>query len=274
MLAQNVKPESEFPSATDAMGVRRYTAGPNIGQPVPGFETPRPERGGMEFSVDENGNPVVRFGGPSVPSAFGKAGESVGAKAFGAALDTADTADATLALANRARSIIEGGYDSGVFAPIVGEARRVGREFGLGDPKKVADYEEFTAINNQLAAQMLKLFGGSDTERELAISIASNIGPRFDETTNKRMLNALDQVIEMQRSKPEYIAQWTRSFGSLDAIDPQTGLGFQATWDRFLQGQLPNMLGAASDTRQQAIQQLTVEEQAELEALRAELGMQ
>lgn len=197
---------------------------------------------------------TIQIGGPAGGSVFGKSGDSTGAKAFGTALEDAGTADATLALANQARAIIEGGYNSGALAPIKGEIGRVASEFGIGNPEKTADYEQFTSINNQLAAQMLKLFGGSDTERELAISIASNIGPRFSEATNKRMLNSLDQAIAVQRQKPEFIAQWTRRNGSLDAIDPQTGLGFQATWDRFLQSNLGNLAGAGNDERQVAVE--------------------
>ena len=262
-----------YASAFDSQGVRKYTEGPDIGQPVPGFETPRTERG-MSVSLDENGNPVIVFGGPGVGSAFGKAGDSTGAKAFGTALEDAGTADATLALANQARTIIEGGYNSGALAPIKGEVGRIAAEFGFGDKEKVADYEQFTAINNQLAAQMLKLFGGSDTERELAISIASNIGPRFSEETNKRMLDALDQAIAIQRQKPEYIAQWTRRNGSLDAIDLQTGLGFQATWDRLLQSNVGNLSGAGNDQRQVAVEGaaqgvLPAEKMSRLEELRA-----
>jgi hypothetical protein len=241
---------AKFASAADATGVRKYTEGPNIGQPVPGFETPRSERGGMSVSVDENGNPVVTFGGPGVGSSFGSRGDAVGATAFGTALESAGTADTTLALANQAKAIIDGGFNSGVFAPIKGAIGQVAGEFGLGDKGATADFEQFQAINNQLAAQMLKLFGGSDTERELAISISSNIGPKFSEETNKRMLTALENTVATQRQKPEFIAQWTRRHGSLDAINPETGLGFQGTWDRYLQEQAGMYSNAASDTAQ------------------------
>lgn len=209
-----------------------------------------PQSGGMTVGVDENGNPVIQFGGPGVGSVFGKSGESTGAKAFGTALEDAGTADATLALANQAKAIIEGGYNSGIFAPIKGAIGQVAGEFGLGDKGATADFEQFQAINSQLAAQMLKLFGGSDTERELAISISSNIGPKFSEETNRRMLAALEKTVATQRQKPEFIAQWTRRHGSLDAIDQTTGLGYQATWDRYLQEQAGMYSNAASDTAQ------------------------
>ncbi len=217
------------------------------------------QSGGMQVSLDENGNPVVTFGGPGVGSAFGSRGDSVGASAFGTSLEDAGTADNTLALFNTAAGILEGGFNSGALADIRGRAGAIANDLGLGipgfsKPENVADYEQFSAINKQLAAQMLKLFGGSDTERELAISITSNIGPGMSEETNRRMIETGRQIIERQRSKPEFIAQWTRRYGSLDAINPETGLGFQATWDRYLQGQISSMSGAASDTRQVGVE--------------------
>lgn len=273
-----VKQEADYASAADATGVRRYTEGPNIGQPVPGFETPRPERGGMQVSVDENGNPVIVFGAPGQGSAFGKSGDSLGSKVFGDALDQSGTADNTLAMFNRAERILSGGYNTGALADIKGRTGAIANDLGITIPgfssgRAVADYEEFSSINKQLAAQMLKLFGGSDTERELAISISSNIGPGMGDETNRRMIEAGKQIIERQRSKPEFIAQWTRRYGSLDAINPETGLGFQATWDRFLQDEMASMTGAASDTRQVAVegaaQSWTPDKEARLKEIEA-----
>jgi hypothetical protein len=267
---------AKFASAADATGVRRYTEGPEIGQPVPGFETPRSERGGMQFSVDENGNPVVTFGGPGVGSSFGSRGDAVGATAFGTSLEDAGTADNTLALFNTAAGILDSGYNSGALADVKGRAGAIASDLGISipgfsKPENVADYEQFSAVNKQLAAQMLKLFGGSDTERELAISITSNIGPGMGEETNKRMIETGRQIIERQRSKPEFIAQWNRRYGSLDAINPETGLGFQATWDRFLQEQMATMTGAASNTRQVAVEGAAQSWTPDKEARRKEL---
>lgn len=249
-----------YASQIDALGVRKYTEGPNIGKPVPGFETPRPERGGMQFSVDENGNPVVTFGGPGVGSSFGSRGQAVGANVYSEALKEAATADNTLSLFNTAESILDRGYNSGYFANLRGTAGAIANDVGINipgfsKPENVADYEEFNTINKQLAAQMLTLFGGSDTERELAISIASNIGPSMSEETNRRMIATGKQLIERQRAKPDHIANWVKRFGSMDAIDPNTGLGYQATWDQILQQLVSNAAGAASERRQSVIEQ-------------------
>ena len=41
----------EYASAQDALGVRRYTEGPNIGQPVPGFEETRPTTPPVQLKI-------------------------------------------------------------------------------------------------------------------------------------------------------------------------------------------------------------------------------
>lgn len=60
---------AKFASAADAAGVRRYTEGPNIGQPVPGFETPRSERGGIRIGADGS----IEIGGPVDGIGYGSA---------------------------------------------------------------------------------------------------------------------------------------------------------------------------------------------------------
>ena len=59
----------QYASAADAAGVRRYTEGPDIGQPVPGFETPRAERGGIRIGADGS----IQIGGPVDGLGFGSA---------------------------------------------------------------------------------------------------------------------------------------------------------------------------------------------------------
>lgn len=226
---------------------------------------------------------TVQIGGPAGGQPLGRAGQGTNARELSAARETASTADATLQLANQARSIIEGpvnpdtgerepGFNSGALAGVRGEFGRLAGDLGFGDG--APDYEQFKAVNNQLAAQMLKLFGGSDTEKELAISMASNIGPSFSEETNRRMLDQMDAMINAQRRKPEFQAQWINRLGSLDAIDPASGLGFQGSWDRTISALDPSFAGASSPSQQAAVEAgtsgaLAPDEQSELERLRA-----
>jgi hypothetical protein len=203
---------------------------------------------------------TIMVGGPAGGgSIFGKTGDSAGASLFSGALEDADVTDTTLGYFNRAEAILNSGYDTGALAEIRGNTGAIANDLGFTVPgwssdKSVGDYEEFNTINKQLAANMLKLFGGSDTERELAIAITSNIGPRMANETNRRMIANGKRLIEIQRAKPEYIAQWTRRWQSVDAINPETGLGFQATWDRYLEEQAGGLTGAANTSRQVAVE--------------------
>lgn len=64
-----IKQEADYASAADATGVRRYTEGPNIGQPVPGFETPRAQSNGITIGPDG----TVQIGGPASGLGYGSA---------------------------------------------------------------------------------------------------------------------------------------------------------------------------------------------------------
>ncbi len=60
---------AKYASAIDATGVRRYTEGPDIGKAVPGFETPRSERGGIRIGADGS----IEIGGPVDGIGYGSA---------------------------------------------------------------------------------------------------------------------------------------------------------------------------------------------------------
>ena len=65
----------EYASAQDALGVRRYTEGPNIGQPVPGFEETRPTTPPVQVKIggglyDPNTGQIILQSGaaPTAPT--------------------------------------------------------------------------------------------------------------------------------------------------------------------------------------------------------------
>jgi len=60
---------AKYASAIDATGVRKYTEGPDIGKAVPGFETPRSERGGIRIGADGS----IEIGGPVNGIGYGSA---------------------------------------------------------------------------------------------------------------------------------------------------------------------------------------------------------
>lgn len=66
----------EYASAQDALGVRRYTEGPNIGQPVPGFEQPRPTTPPVQVQIggglyDPNTGQIILPSGPATAPTTG-----------------------------------------------------------------------------------------------------------------------------------------------------------------------------------------------------------
>ena len=70
LVSERFFPEpEEYESAQDATGVRRYTEGPNIGQPVPGFEQPRPTTPPVQVQIggglyDPNTGQIILPSGP------------------------------------------------------------------------------------------------------------------------------------------------------------------------------------------------------------------
>jgi hypothetical protein len=71
LVSKTFFPEpEEYASAQDARGVRRYTEGPNIGQPVPGFEEPRPTTSPVQLQIgggfyDPNTGQIILPSGPA-----------------------------------------------------------------------------------------------------------------------------------------------------------------------------------------------------------------
>ncbi len=183
---------------------------------------------------------------------MGRSGQSTSAGVLGDSYKAAGKTDQAYSLLKRAQDHINSPeFSSGALNRIKTGAAAIASDVpglgGLVDDKKLSGSEEFRAINNQLAAAMLEMFGGSDTEKELAISVASNVGPDIHEDTNKRMIGPALQFVETQRQKPSFQAQWIERFGGIERIDPNTGRSMQQQWDAYLQ-QEHNALFAGVDS--------------------------
>ena len=268
MLAQNVKPEGEFPSATDAMGVRRYTAGPNIGQPVPGFETPRqpaPQPSiGLQFGEGGTLTGLTYGSGPAGKSPAivqGPEGEprvspAPQQTALNQALRNLEEFEAQNLIVmddiSRAMENIDN-WSAGAMAwtkdiPVVGGITPAGQlESFLTTLEANVGFDKLQAMRE---ASPTGGALGAVTERELAFLQAVFGSMRQDQRPENLKYN-LERLRRHMAGRNERLrAAFERDFPTLT----QT-----------------------SQFRTQAnqqIQQLTVEEQAELEALRAELGMQ
>jgi hypothetical protein len=238
----------------------------------------KPGNNGITIGPDGS----VQIGGPAGAGALGRQGDSLDKSVLGDALTDSSKTDQAYSLLTRAEKIINSGdVNSGGLnrlktstANVVADIPFVG---GVVDENKLAASQEFRAINNQLAAAMLEMFGGSDTERELAISVASNVGPDLGDETNKRMIGPAMQFVEIQRQKPEFRAQWLARFGGVDAINPETGKGMQATWDEYLSGQHTSMFESVAATPEETkelndVSGWTDEKERRLQYLRSRQG--
>jgi len=240
--------KSDRETHEDDFGRLRYV---DTGEIVTGFDGVKPDKpnDGFGISFDEDGN--ISYVGTGA-SGLGRSGQSTSAGVLGDSYKAAGKTDQAYSLLKRAQDHINSPeFSSGALNRIKTGAAAIASDVpglgGLVDDKKLSGSEEFRAINNQLAAAMLEMFGGSDTEKELAISVASNVGPDIHEDTNKRMIGPALQFVETQRQKPSFQAQWIERFGGIERIDPNTGRSMQQQWDAYLQ-QEHNALFAGVDS--------------------------
>jgi len=212
---------------------------------------------GLKVRVDANG--AVEIVDGDLSGLSNNASNRLSSEVLGDSLQDAGATDRAYSLLRQAEGIIKrGNLNTGALNRVRTNVAAIADELppfsGLIDDAKLADSEQFRAINNQLAAAMLEMFGGSDTERELQISVMSNIGPDLSDETNRAMLPLAIQFVEVQRQKPEFQSQWIENYGGVDKINPETGLGMQASWDQYLQGQHNNIFMNVANPSQDALQ--------------------
>ena len=113
-----------------------------------------------------------------------------------------------------AEALLDSGYKTGLFAPIQGQAARVGAAIGLGGEDTAAQFETLKSISNELAAEGLKAFGGSDTERELMISMQATVGPNKTEAANRAIIARKRAAINIAQTRPDFLREWVRNFST------------------------------------------------------------
>ena len=92
--------------------------------------------------------------------------------------------------------------------------------------------KDFDVEAKSLAVQGLKAFGGSDTERELLVSLS--IQPSLDYTpeTNKRILTNKRNAIELLMQEEDFASRWLQENGSLQNPN-EDGNYFRKEWMNF-----------------------------------------
>lgn len=147
------------------------------------------------------------------------------------AADTAAQAETKL---TRIQQIL-GRYRTGLDAKVIGASEKFLDTIGLTNEdrkQRVADYEELTALSKELGAETLQLFGGSDTDKELQVAIATN--PNEDNTirSNINIVNRKLRAAQIIQARPEFETQWVNEYGSLKALN-SAGETFGKAWRNF-----------------------------------------
>jgi hypothetical protein len=224
------------------------------------YDKNRPRGNGITYQ-GPNGETFI-IGGYGDGGALGSRGNALDASQLGDSLESASGTDQAYSLLTQFEDEMnKGTVNTGGLNKITTSVSNVLNDIPIigaaVDDKRLASSQKMRSYNNQLAAAMLEMFGGSDTEKELAISVASNVGPDLQEETNRQMIGPAKRFVETQRRKPEFRAQWIQAHGGVDRIDPNTGMGMQASWDRYLQEQYSALFGGVSAASTEPINEVS-----------------
>jgi len=121
-------------------------------------------------------------------------------------------------------------YDTNALAGVSGNAARVQSALGLGGEQKAADFEQLNSLSRELGADALKLFGGSDTEKELQVAIETNPRPEYTPDANRRIVERKRKAIQVLSSQADFTSEWLQRNGSTAAKDRQSGKSYGAAW--------------------------------------------
>lgn len=129
--------------------------------------------------------------------------------------------------------IMKDGYASGKFSKLTQPVSQV-----LGTDKGSVG-EQFGAYSNKLGALGLSDFGGSDTERELIVSLSTQPSPDKLPNTNAKLVAGGRAASEILSVGEELATDWVNKFGNLQKKDPETGKSFSQTFREYSQSELP-----------------------------------
>lgn len=219
---------------------------------------------------------------PEVPQPFsGKLGEEVAkadVKAIGEARKrSAESENLSGVLRSTQELLQDPDIQSGLFAPAKGAVDRLAVATGIASPeqeKSAVLFERLNAASKTLGAEGLRAFGGSDTERELAISLQATVTPDKTPEANRKILEDKLRAVDVLQQRPDFMAEFLRRNGSLNVRDAQSGETFNEAWRRFQKEQF----GAGQEAQQQ--QQATelpgfsAQDEARLRELEALVGGQ
>lgn len=160
---------------------------------------------------------------------LGKVNSQEDAKALSRAREQALATDEVVGLLNAAEAILDNGYQTGALSTIEGTADSFGASVGLTEGNTAAQFEQLQSISKDLGIKGLQALGGNDTERELITAIQTTVSPNKTLEANRAILARQRKVFEIVATRPDFMASWLRTYGSL-ANPNQQGLNFGAAW--------------------------------------------
>jgi hypothetical protein len=131
---------------------------------------------------------------------------------------------------NRAKEILTD-YKTGAAADLIAGGQKIASAAtgGKYQPKSLAQFEELDSISKEIGAQTLKLFGGSDTEKELQVAIRTGILPSDTRESNRNKLERKLAAVEVLQKKPSLQTDWINENGSILRKNNQ-GQSFSESW--------------------------------------------
>lgn len=217
------------------------TAGSHLVDPrnpgTPLFSAPfKPDDASVVYGPD--GQPIYATGSAATMNMNARADRTMLDEARTGAAD----AEAVAPLLTRAQEILDSGFETGFGRDITGQGQRAylaagnvvndlsGGRLQLPNREQVeqtvGQLEELDSITKEAGAQALRLFGGSDTERELLVAIQTN--PRVDALpqTNRNIIDRKLRAIRVLMDKPVLMSEFQRLHPS--GVTPDG-----TTWDQF-----------------------------------------
>lgn len=167
----------------------------------------------------------------------------------------------TLPLIHRAREILDSGFETNAFAPVKSLMQKGGNLATMGGykPKNLVQAEEFKSISHKIAMQAMQLLGGSDTERELKISIDTGISQGKLEESNRAILKLAEEVLMLPIIESEFANDWLANYGTKLGTRDQQGRSYNKAFEDYRKNYLEQI---NNDYKQNNIEQTGVSPQS------------
>jgi len=132
---------------------------------------------------------------------------------------------------SQARDVLSSdNFSTGSLSSLRGNFLRLGATLGVeGLVDAASDFEIINKVGKQLGIQTVSLLGGSDTERELAVAIETNVSADKTPKTNRRLLSEKIAAIDVIVQRPQFLEAWLSRHGSTLSTD-EDGQNFSQAW--------------------------------------------